>query len=64
VIGRYGGYQASLSASRQLFQHTHGILSGYVTKYDSPDFHNYNRWTYSVRLGVGFTPGDYNLRLW
>jgi hypothetical protein len=64
VTGIYGSYQGTLSASRSLFRHTHGVLSANFSKYDSAVFRNYNRWTYSIRVGFGFTPGDVALRLW
>lgn len=64
VIGTYGGYTASFGVSRQIVRYTHGILSLNMHKYESGDFQNYNKWTYSARLGIGFTPGDIPLRLW
>lgn len=64
VTGDYGGYQGTLSASRSLFRYTHGLMSANFSKYNSGVFRNYNRWTYSIRLGLGFTPGDIPLRLW
>ena len=64
VTGDYGSYQGSLSASRSLFRYTHGVMSANFNKYDSGVFRNYNRWTYSIRVGLGFTPGDVPLRLW
>jgi hypothetical protein len=64
VIGGYGSYSGNASISRQLVKYTHGFLNAYFSKYDSPDFHNYNRWTYGVQLGFAFAPGDVALRLW
>jgi hypothetical protein len=64
VIGQYGGYSASVSASRQVAPLTHGILSFIARKYDSSNFQNYNKWSYSVNLGLSFTPGDIPIRLW
>jgi hypothetical protein len=64
VTGNYGSYQGSLSASRSLFRYTHGVISANFNKYNSGVFSNYNRWTYSFRAGLGFTPGDIPLRLW
>jgi hypothetical protein len=64
VTGTYGSYQGSLSASHSLARHVHGLVSANFNKYDSKVFNNYNRWTYSFRLGLGFTPGDIPLRLW
>jgi hypothetical protein len=64
VTGDYGSYQGTLSASRSLFRYTHGVISANFNKYNSGVFSNYNRWTYSFRVGLGFTPGDIPLRLW
>ncbi|HXB74888.1 MAG TPA: hypothetical protein VNY05_42045 [Candidatus Acidoferrales bacterium] len=64
VVGAYGGYSGSASISRQLVRSTHGFLSASFNKYDSSNFHNYNRWTYTVQLGLAFAPGDVALRLW
>jgi hypothetical protein len=64
VFGTYGSYFAALSASRQVAPMTHGVLSFNARKYDSPDFKNYNKWTYSVNLGLSFSPGDIPVRLW
>jgi hypothetical protein len=62
--GDYGNYAISLSLSRQIARFTHAVLSFNARKYDSPDFNNYNKWSYSLRLGLGFTPGDIPMRLW
>ena len=64
MLGDYGDYTANLTASRQIAPMTHGVLSLYARKYDSPDFQNYNKWSYGVNLGVSFTPGDVPVRLW
>jgi hypothetical protein len=64
VYGQYGSYSADVSASRQVAPMTHGILSFNARKYDSVDFKNYNKWSYSVNLGLSFAPGDIPLRLW
>jgi hypothetical protein len=64
VIGSYGGYSANLSASRQVARMTHGVCSFIARKYTSGDFKNYNKWAYSVNLGLSFTPGDIPVRLW
>jgi hypothetical protein len=64
VLGSYGSYSASLSASRQVGPMTHGVFSFYARKYDSPDFKNYNKWSYGVNLGLSFSPGDIPVRLW
>ncbi len=63
-VGQYGGYTFSVNLSRQLARYTHGVLSFNARKYDSPDFRNYNQWSYGVRAGLGFTPGDIPMRLW
>jgi hypothetical protein len=64
VFGSYGSYSASLSASRQVAPMTHGVLSFNARRYDSGDFKNYNKWSYSVNLGLSFSPGDIPVRLW
>ena len=64
VVGVYGGYSGTAGVSRQLIKSTHGFLNAYFNRYDSPSFQNYNRWTYSVQLGLAFAPGDVALRLW
>jgi hypothetical protein len=43
---------------------THGVCSFIARKYTSGDFKNYNKWAYSVNLGLSFTPGDIPVRLW
>jgi len=63
-VGSYANYAITASFSRQVARLTHGVLSFNMRKYDSPDFNNYNTWSYGVRLGLGFTPGDIPLRLW
>lgn len=64
VLGQYGSYSVTVSASRQVAPLTHGILSFIARKYDSSNFQNYNKWAYSVNLGLSFTPGDIPVRLW
>ena len=64
VLGQYGSYSATVSASRQVAPYTHGVLSFIARKYDSGNFKNYNKWSYSVNLGLSFTPGDIPVRLW
>ena len=64
VYGQYGSYSGNLSASRQVAPMTHGVLGIYIRKYDSGDFHNYNKWSYGVNLGLSFSPGDIPVRLW
>jgi hypothetical protein len=43
---------------------THGVLGFTVRKYDSGDFQNYNKWSYSANLGLSFSPGDIPVRFW
>jgi hypothetical protein len=64
VLGQYGSYSVTVSASRQVAPLTHGVLSFNARKYDSGDFRNYNKWSYSANLGLSFTPGDIPVRLW
>jgi hypothetical protein len=64
VLGQYGSYSGTLSASRQIARATHGVLSFDLRKYDSGDFQNYNKWSYSVNLGLSFSPGDIPVRFW
>jgi hypothetical protein len=64
VLGYYGAFGGTLSASRQIVRSTHAVLSFSGRKYQSPDFQLYNRLIYTVRLGIGFTPGDIPLRVW
>jgi len=64
VVGQYGSYSANVSASRQVARMTHGVFSFDLRKYDSGDFQNYNKWSYSVSLGLSFSPGDIPVRLW
>jgi hypothetical protein len=63
-IGAYGGYNANINISRQVARFTHAVLTFNARKYESPDFNAYNMWSYGVRLGLGFAPGDVPLRLW
>jgi hypothetical protein len=64
VRGQYGSYTANVSASRQVARMTHGVLAFNARKYDSTDFKNYNKWAYSVNLGLTFAPGDIPVRFW
>jgi hypothetical protein len=64
VLGSYGSYSANLSASRQVARMTHGVLGFNARKYTSGDFKNYNKWAYSVNLGLSFTPGEIPVRFW
>jgi len=64
VVGTYGSESGNLSVSRQVAPMTHGVFSFNLRRYDSPDFKNYNKWSYGVNLGLSFTPGDIPLRFW
>lgn len=64
VLGSYGDVGGTLSASRQLVHAMHAVLSFSARQYQSPSFTLYNRMIYTVRLGIGFTPGDIPLRMW
>lgn len=64
VIGNYRSITSSLTASRQLGRFVHGIFSVSERKYQSSDFSLYNRVFYTVKLGLGFTPGNVPLRIW
>jgi hypothetical protein len=64
VFGTYGSYSATMSASRQVAPMTHGVFSFNLRRYDSGDFKNYNKWSYTVNLGLSFSPGDIPVRLW
>jgi hypothetical protein len=64
VVGTYATTSIMASISRQLFPSTHAVFSFNAHKYGSGDFQNYNRWSYSLRAGLGFTPGDFPIRLW
>ena len=63
-LGDYGNISVGINISRQVARYTHGMLTLAANKYRSPDFRNYNKWAYSVRLGLGFSPGDIPMRLW
>lgn len=62
--GDYGNYNANVNVSRQVARFTHAVLTIHARKYASPDFNAYNMWSYGVRLGLGFAPGEVPLRLW
>ncbi len=64
VIGSYGSYSATFNISRQVAPITHGTLGFSLRKYDSGDFKNYNKWSYTANLGLAFSPGNVPLRLW
>ena len=64
VLGYYGDVGGTMSVSRQMAHSIHAIMSFSARQYQSPDFVLYNRLVYTVRLGIGFTPGDIPLRIW
>jgi hypothetical protein len=64
ILGNYGGTSYTASVSRQILPSTHFVFSVNAHQYQSGDFKNYNRWAYSLNLGLGFTPGDIPIRLW
>jgi len=64
VRGFYSNYGAHVNISRQVLPHTHGVLSFGGNHAGSGDFKNYNRWQYSVNLGLTFAPGDVPIRFW
>jgi hypothetical protein len=64
ILGAYGGTVYDVSVSRQILPSTHFVFGFFARQYDSPDFQNYNRWSYSLHLGLGFTPGDIPIRMW
>jgi putative flippase GtrA len=64
VIGTYRSYSLSANVSRQIFPSTHAVFGFGASKYGSPDFRNYNTWSYNIHAGLGFTPGDVPIRLW
>ncbi len=63
-MGRYGDYRGGFQVSRQLTRAIHAIAGVTASKYDSPDFANYNRLIYDARAGFGFAPGDVPVRIW
>lgn len=64
VIGAYGDFGGTLSASRQIKRIMHLTLNVSAIKYQSPSFDGYNRLTYTANLGVAFAPGNIPLRVW
>lgn len=64
LLGDYSSYATNLSVSRQVARATHAVFSFNARKYASSDFQNYNKWSYGVRLGLSFSPGEIPLRLW
>jgi hypothetical protein len=64
ITGNYRTTSGGFTASRQLAWSLHALASASARKYDSPQYTNYNRTVYEVRLGFGFSPGDVPLRIW
>ena len=64
VVGQYSSFIVGGSISREIMRSVHGVFGFNASKYGSGDFRNYNKWTYSVHAGLGFTPGDIPIRLW
>ena len=64
IQGLYSTVSGSVSASRQIMRSVHFTANYSARQYNSPDFTNYNRLIHSVRVGVGFSPGDVPLRIW
>ena len=64
VTGNYGSVNGGLSASRQIGRNIHAVTNFNVRQYRSPDFNQYNRRIYTLKFGLGFTPGDVPLRIW
>jgi hypothetical protein len=63
-VGGYTGMTITSSISRQIVRNTHGLFSFSARRYGSNDFKNYNKWSYALHAGLGFTPGDIPIRLW
>ena len=63
-VGRYNTGSVGFTATRQITRALHALTSASMRRYSSPDFANYNRTIYDVRIGIGFTPGDVPLRIW
>ncbi len=64
VLGQYKNYSANLNVGRRVAPHTNGIFNFSMNHADSLDFKSYNKWQYSVNLGLNFTPGDVTVRFW
>jgi hypothetical protein len=64
IQGVYGGATGSVSVSRQLSRGVHAVAMFTSQQYSSPDFSQYNRVIYQMKVGFGFTPGDVPLRIW
>lgn len=64
IAGDYGGTSGGISASRKITRSIHVITNFNVRQYRSQDFDRYNRRIYTLRAGLGYTPGDIPLRIW
>jgi hypothetical protein len=64
LAGGYATTVASFSTSRQVNRIAHLVWGVDMRRYTSGDFAGYNRNTYDVHGGVGFSPGDLPFRLW
>jgi hypothetical protein len=60
----YSSVAGGVSASRQLFRYTQFVMGFGIRHYSSPDYNAYNRFVYSVHVGLGFAPGEVPLRMW
>ncbi len=64
ILGSYDDLSTGIQLSRRLFRSTHLVAGVEARRYSSPNFQNYNRWTESAHIGIGFTPGEIPLRIW
>ena len=62
--GEYNGLAANFTASRLIGHNVHFLVGYSASRYDSPNFGNYNRVIHDARVGFGYTPGDVPLRIW
>jgi hypothetical protein len=61
ALGQYETSGASASASRSLGRFMHAVFGFSSTRYRSTSVSYYNRLTYQVRIGLGFSPGNFPL---
>jgi hypothetical protein len=64
IIGQYGDVGGGVSAAHDLGESLHVIAEVNVRQYKSADFSGFNRRIYSLRFGIGYSPGDTPLRRW
>jgi hypothetical protein len=64
VIGDYQSGSGGVSVARRISGMLHLVGDFQGRKYRSGDFDKYNRMIYTVRVGLGFTPGEIPLRIW